>query len=69
VHKNIAAAHRRSRASHVHRRDINRVLDPILERGAKQEALAVFKHMRAMFAWAVERGDLDLTNAGHEGTG
>ena len=43
----------------LHRRDINRVLDPIENRGKYQEALAVFKHLRSMFAWAVERGDLD----------
>jgi integrase len=45
----------------LHRRDINRVIDPIMERGKHQEALAVFKHLRSMFAWAVERGDLDVS--------
>jgi integrase len=59
VHKNILPRIGAVELRHVHRRDVNRVLDPIMERGAKQEALAVFKHMRAMFAWAVERGDLD----------
>src|SRR5262249_53751235 len=38
---------------------INRVIDPVLERGAKIEAARVFEDMRAMIRWAVKRGDLD----------
>jgi integrase len=45
----------------LHRRDILRVLDPIMSRGKKQEALAMFKHLRSMFAWAIERGYLDAS--------
>ncbi len=45
--------------SMLHRRDINRVLDPILKRGAGIEANRVFENMRAMLRWAVARGDLD----------
>jgi integrase len=43
----------------LHRRDVLRVLDPILERGSPIEALKVFKDLRAMLRWAVERGVLD----------
>ena len=45
----------------LHRRDINRVLDAIMARGKPQEALAVFKVLRAMLRWAVERGDLEAS--------
>lgn len=43
----------------LHKRDINRVIDPILERGKQVEAARCFEDMRAMFRWAVSRGDLD----------
>jgi integrase len=35
------------------------VLDPILDREATVEAARCFEDMRAMFRWAVQRGDLD----------
>jgi integrase len=43
----------------LHKRDINRILDPVLERGKRVEAARCFEDMRAMFRWAVSRGDLD----------
>jgi integrase len=43
----------------LHRRDVHRVLDAIMERGAPQSARAVFNVTRAMCRWAVSRGDLD----------
>lgn len=43
----------------LHRRDINRVLDPILARGSAIKASRVFEDLRATFRWAVARGDLD----------
>ena len=43
----------------LHRRDIHRCLDQVLERGSPIEALKVFKDCRAMLKWAVARGDLD----------
>lgn len=43
----------------LHRRDINRVLDPILARGAPIQARVVYQNLRAMLKWAVSRGDLD----------
>jgi len=42
----------------VHRRDLNRVLDAVVDRGAPIEARRVFEDAFAMFRWAVERGDL-----------
>jgi integrase len=45
----------------LHRRDIIRVLDPVLERGAPLESLKVFKDCRALLRWAVERGELDAS--------
>ena len=43
----------------LHRRDVHRVLDPILERGAPVAATKAFGDLRAMLRWAVERGYLD----------
>jgi integrase len=43
----------------LHRRDINRVIDPILTRGRPISANHVFQDLRAMLRWAVARGDLD----------
>ena len=43
----------------LHRRDMNRVVDPVLARGAPREAGCVFEDFRAVVRWAVKRGDLD----------
>jgi integrase len=43
----------------LHRRDINRVLEPVLAREARVEAARVFENVRAFLRWAVARGDLD----------
>ena len=43
----------------LHRRDVHRVLDPILERGAPVASAKAFGDLRAMLRWAVERGYLD----------
>jgi integrase len=43
----------------LHRRDINKVLEPVLARDARVEAARVFENMRAFLRWAVSRGDLD----------
>ena len=47
------------RIAELHRRDINRVLDPIVARKAPIQARLVFQNLRAMLRWAVNRGDLD----------
>ena len=43
----------------LHRRDVHRVLDKILDRGAPQSAGKAFGDLRAMLRWALERGYLD----------
>jgi integrase len=45
--------------SELHKRDINRVIDPIIVEGKKVAAARTFQIMSAMFSWAVGRGDLD----------
>jgi integrase len=43
----------------LHRRDVNRVVDPVLKRERRVEASRVFEDLRAVLRWAVARGDLD----------
>ena len=43
----------------LHRRDVHRVFDPILDRGSPQSAGKAYADLRAMTRWAVERGYLD----------
>ncbi len=43
----------------LHKREINRVVDPILKRGKPVEAARCFEDVRALFRWGVARGDLD----------
>ena len=47
------------RLADLHRRDVNRVLDPIIARKRPTQARLVFQDLRAMLRWAVSRGDLD----------
>lgn len=47
------------RVAEAHRRDINRVIDPIVRRGRLAEACRVFEDLRSIMRWAVARGDLD----------
>lgn len=59
LNKNVVPVIGGVRVAELHRRDINRVLDPILARGRQIEAGRVFEDTRAMFRWALARGDLD----------
>jgi integrase len=43
----------------LHKREINRVVDPILKRKRPVEAARCFEDVRALFRWSVARGDLD----------
>jgi integrase len=43
----------------LHRRDVHRVLDAIKDRGSPQSAAKRHADLRAMFRWALDRGDLD----------
>jgi integrase len=47
----------------LHRRDVHRVTDPILKRGASAMAYKTFCHLSAMLSWAVERGYIDSNPA------
>jgi integrase len=47
----------------LHKREVNRAIDPIIERGSPIEAARCFEDLRAMFRWAVDRGDLDHSPA------
>lgn len=43
----------------LHRRDINRVIDPIIHRDAPIEAARVYEDLLALTRWALARGELD----------
>jgi integrase len=43
----------------LHRRDVQRVLDQIKDRGSPQSERKVFGDIRSMIRWAVSRGDLE----------
>jgi integrase len=47
------------RLSDLHRRDINRVVDPIMARDSPTEGAHAFEDMRAMLRWGLARGDID----------
>ena len=47
------------KVSELHRRDANRVIDPVLKRNSPVEAARCFEDLRALLRWAVARGDLD----------
>ena len=47
------------KACDLHRRDMNRVVDPVLTRGRRVEAIRVFEDLRSIVRWGVARGDLD----------
>ncbi len=57
--KNVLPVIGSVRIGDLHRRDINRVIDPILKRGSPTEAARCFAYLRAMVRWGVARGDLD----------
>jgi integrase len=59
LRKNVLPLIGNVRLADLHRRDINRVLDPIVGRARPVEANRVFGDIRATLRWAVARGDLD----------
>lgn len=59
INRNVLPVIGSVRLADLHPRDLNRVLDPIIARGAPSEANRVYENLRAMFRWAVRRGDLD----------
>jgi integrase len=59
LHKNVVPAIGGVRLADLHKRDINRVVDPIIARRKPVEATRVFGDLRSALNWAVARGDLD----------
>jgi len=59
LRKNVIPLMGNVRLVELHRRDINRAVDPIVRRGRLAEACRVFEDMRSIMRWAVARGDLD----------
>jgi integrase len=57
--KNVSRVIGGVKLADLHRRDVNRVVDPILKRKSPVEAARVFEDLRALLRWAVARGDLD----------
>jgi integrase len=47
------------RLADLHKRDVNRAVDPILQRGCPTEASHCFADLRALVRWGLRRGDLD----------
>jgi integrase len=63
VRRNILPVIGTMALAELHRRDINRVLQPILKRDAPIEANLVFANMRGMLRWGVRTGYLDHSPA------
>ncbi len=59
LNKNVLPVIGDVKVADLHRRDVNRVIDPIVGREALVEASRVFEDMRALFRWAVARGDIE----------
>ena len=59
IRKNVLPVIGNMALAGLHRRDINRVLDPIVDRGSQVEAGRVLADFRSALRWAVARGDLD----------
>jgi len=59
IRKNVISVIGNVRIADLHRRDIARATDAPLRRGSPSEANHVYADLRALFGWAVERGDLD----------
>jgi len=59
LYKNVVPLIGGMKLAELHRRDISRVVDPVIARGRLVEAARVFEDFRAVVRWAVARGDLD----------
>jgi integrase len=63
LQKNVVPVIGGVRVADLHRRDITRVIDPILARDAPTEAARVFENFQSALRWGVRRGDLDRNPA------
>jgi integrase len=59
LRKNVGAQIGTIKLADLHRRDLTRCIDLIVDRGAGVEANRVFQDLRALCRWARARGDLD----------
>jgi integrase len=59
LHKNVVPLIGSIGIVQLHRRDVRRCVDAVLNRGREVEAARVFEDVRALLRWAVERGDLE----------
>ena len=59
LRKNVIPVVGNVRLAELHRRDINRAVDPIVRRSRLAEACRVFEDLRSIMRWALARGDLD----------
>ena len=59
LHKNVVPLIGGIGIAQLHRRDVRRCVDAVLNRGREVEAARVFEDVRALLRWAVERGDLE----------
>lgn len=57
--KNVVPVIGDVKVAELHRRDVNRCVDPILARGKPIEASRCFEDIRGMLRWGTARGDLD----------
>ena len=65
LEKDVIKAWGTRKVKDITRRDVNTLLESILDRGAKNQANQVFKIIRAMFNWAVPRYDLEYSPCSH----
>jgi integrase len=63
LQKNVVPVIGGVRVADLHRRDITRVIDPIMARDAPTEAARVFENFQSALRWGVRRGDLDRNPA------
>ncbi|MHB1400668.1 MAG: tyrosine-type recombinase/integrase [Trichloromonadaceae bacterium] len=61
LEKDVIKAWGTRKVKDITRRDVNSLLESIVDRGAKNQANQVFKIVRAMFNWAVPRYDLEYS--------
>jgi len=59
LNKNVVGIIGGIKLANLHRRDLTRTIDLIVDRGAGTEATRTFQDLRACIRWAVGRGDLD----------
>lgn len=59
LRRNVSDAIGDVKLADLHRRDLTKAIDKVVDRGAPVEANRVFEDLRAMVRWARGRGDLD----------